>query len=214
MYIIIGLGTISLFMYMLNCKKETMFFNILKFYSNIENKLGDIYNLIYNNDNKYILEEICDLNHKETQFYILNFKFKNKNLYQIINFEENNDQTNKFYNILNNYKERNNYINYKSSILSCFLTFRYKDISFEKEIDLTEIINKFINYNCKLTIDNNKVWLYFINKYELISKDEIKEIYDNIEHMVFNWKLILDTIEIYENEKLLIEVNNGILKII
>ena len=206
MYIILSITSIGLLYYLFNKNKSTVAFSILKCVSTIENKYNTIYNSLYHSKNKYILEEINDYNDKETSFYILNFQIKENNIYQIIDFEDNNNNTIPDFLTLFKNNDLNNYINYRSSIISCYM------ITKNEEIDITSIVNKFINYNGTIQLSNKpkfkKLWLNLLFKYNNIKFDP-----EEIEKNTIKWKIILENIEIYEKDELIVETKNGVLTI-
>jgi hypothetical protein len=206
MFIILSITSLGLLYYLYNKQNSNVIFSILKCYSAIENKYNNIYNSLYHSDNKYLLEEIKDYNDKETHFYILNFQIKENNIYQIINFEENNNDLPDFLTLFKNNK-LNDYINYQSPIISCFM------ITNNEEIDITSIINKFINYNGIIQLSNEpkikELWLNLLLKYNNIKLD-----HDEIKNNTIKWKIILENIDMYENDELLINIDNGGLTIL
>ena len=206
MYIILSITSIGLLYYLFNKKKSTVAFSILKCVSTIENKYNTLYNSLYHSDNKYILEEIKDYNDKETSFYILNFQIKENNIYQLIDFEDNNNNTIPDFLTLFKNNDLNNYINYRSSIIGCYM------ITKNEEIDITSIVNKFINYNGTIQLSNKpkikKLWFNLLFKYNNIKFDP-----EEIEKNTIKWKIILENIEIYEKDELIVETKNGVLTI-
>lgn len=206
MFIILSITSLGLLYYLYNNNKSTVIFSILKCVSTIENKYNTIYNSLYHSNNKYVLEEIIDYNDKETSFYILNFQIKENNIYQLIDFEDNNNNTLPDFLTLFKNNELNHYINYRSSILSCYM------ITKNEEIDITSIVNKFINYNGIILLSNKpkikQLWLNLLLKYNNIRFDP-----EEIENNTIKWKIILENIEIYENNELLVETKNGKLTI-
>jgi hypothetical protein len=206
MYIILSITSIGLLYYLFNKKKSTVAFSILKCVSTIENKYNTLYNSLYHSDNKYILEEIKDYNDKETSFYILNFQIKENNIYQLIDFEDNNNNTIPDFLTLFKNNDLNNYINYRSSIIGCYM------ITKNEEIDITSIVNKFINYNGTILLSNKPkiklLWLNLLFKYNNIKFDP-----EEIENNTIKWKIILENIEIYEKDELIVETKNGVLTI-
>ena len=206
MYIILSITSIGLLYYLFNKNKSTVAFSILKCVSTIENKYNTIYNSLYHSKNKYILEEINDYNDKETSFYILNFQIKENNIYQLIDFEDNNNNTIPDFLTLFKNNDLNNYINYRSSIIGCYM------ITKNEEIDITSIVNKFINYNGTILLSNKpkikKLWFNLLFKYNNIKFDP-----EEIEKNTIKWKIILENIEIYEKDELIVETKNGVLTI-
>ena len=206
MYIILSITSIGLLYYLFNKNKSTVAFSILKCVSTIENKYNTIYNSLYHSKNKYILEEINDYNDKETSFYILNFQIKENNIYQLIDFEDNNNNTIPDFLTLFKNNDLNNYINYRSSIIGCYM------ITKNEEIDITSIVNKFINYNGTIQLSNKpkikKLWFNLLFKYNNIKFDP-----EEIEKNTIKWKIILENIEIYEKDELIVETKNGVLTI-
>ena len=206
MYIILSITSIGLLYYLFNKKKSTVAFSILKCVSTIENKYNTLYNSLYHSKNKYILEEINDYNDKETSFYILNFQIKENNIYQLIDFEDNNNNTIPDFLTLFKNNDLNNYINYRSSIIGCYM------ITKNEEIDITSIVNKFINYNGTIQLSNKpkikKLWFNLLFKYNNIKFDP-----EEIEKNTIKWKIILENIEIYEKDELIVETKNGVLTI-
>ena len=206
MYIILSITSIGLLYYLFNKNKSTVAFSILKCVSTIENKYNTLYNSLYHSDNKYILEEIKDYNDKETSFYILNFQIKENNIYQLIDFEDNNNNTIPDFLTLFKNNDLNNYINYRSSIIGCYM------ITKNEEIDITSIVNKFINYNGTILLSNKpkikKLWFNLLFKYNNIKFDP-----EEIEKNTIKWKIILENIEIYEKDELIVETKNGVLTI-
>ena len=198
MYFVLTIGSISLFLYLFNNKRYDSVMSLLKCYTYLENKYNS---LLTNKETKYSLEEIKNYKDDETNYYILNYYIKNRHLYQIINFEDSSIEN--LFSIVNNKTQIINYLQFTSPIISCCL------IAGEEQINYTDIINRFVNYNSNIILSNtgkNKLlWLYLLKKYMNIEIDENTKI---------SWKIILDDVSIYDGDIININIDNGKIKVI
>ena len=198
MYLILGIGSVGLLIYLFNNTNSSLIYNVLNIFTKIESQCMDVSN--YFRNNKIKIDAIND------SFSIINYIIKNKCLKQIINlndgkkyiFDENNIE---------------NYLTYKSPIIGCHICIIEKEKQDkqekekqEVETDITELFNGFVLYNCKLILSNEikykKLWIDILNKY---SSTNI--IYND--NLIIKWKIIHENINIYESQELIINVDNG-----
>ena len=198
MYFVLTIGSISLFLYLFNNKRYDSMMSLLKCYTYLENKYNS---LLTNKETKYSLEEIKNYKDEETNYYILNYYINTRHLHQIINFEDSSIEN--IFSIINNKTLIHNYLQFTSPIISCCL------IAGEEQINYTDIINRFVNYNSKIILSNNGknklLWLYLLKKYMNIEIDENTKI---------SWKIILDDVSIYDGDTININIDNGKIKVI
>jgi hypothetical protein len=200
------IGLTALSMYLIYKNKNQLAFNMLKLYTNIDinlNKLlckkSIIFQILKNNylNQIYNIDEIDFI---KTPI-LINYYYENTIFKQIIkdNIYELIDITD---------ESIKNYINYKSNIISCSISIKDKlgNILYT-DYDITQFINLFVLYNSEILLTNNDspytdLFIYLLNK-ELSNRNII------INNNIIIWKIILDTIDIYENEELLIKVKDG-----
>ena len=205
----IFLGITALSMYLIYKNKTSLAFNMLKLYTNIdENVTKYLYNKsiiydVYNNNTltKINTIEIDNIDFDNTNI-LVNYFYEGKNLSQILN-SKNNTIINLDDEIL-----LENYIRYNSSIISCSIDIFEDDKILYKEYDITDFINKFILYNCSFILTNKhsiykEFLIYLLNQY--LEHRNINITSTNL----IKWKIILDTIEIYEGTEIDICVKEG-----
>jgi hypothetical protein len=203
----IFLGITALSMYLIYKNKTSLAFNMLKLYTNIdENVTKYLYNKsiiydVYNNNTLTKINTIDNIDFDNNNI-LVNYFYEGKNLSQILN-SSNNTIINLDDEIL-----LENYIRYNSSIISCSIDIIEDGKILYKEYDITDFINKFILYNCSFLLTNKQsiykeFLIYLLNKY--LEHRNINITSTNL----IKWKIILDTIDIYEGSEINIYVKEG-----
>lgn len=206
MYVLLGISSIGLFIYLYNSNNSTIIYNFINIFSKLENCYLDITN--YFKNNKINIEKI------NNSIFIVNYICINKNLKQIVDFKNRGQEITlndpKFKKLIScdifNDTNIDKYLSYKSPIIGCHICI-INDTK-RLEIDITDFFNEFVLYNCKIILSSkyNKNWIDILNKYLHIN-------IDYKDNLILEWKIILDNISIYEGTELTINLENGIIDI-
>lgn len=204
MYVLLGISSIGLFIYLYNSNNSTIIYNFINIFSKLENCYLDITN--YFKNNKINIEKI------NNSIFIVNYICINKNLKQIVDFKNRGQEITlndpKFKKLIScdifNDTNIDKYLSYKSPIIGCHICI-INDTK-RLEIDITDFFNEFVLYNCKIILSNEgkykKLWIDILNKY---SSTNI--IYND--NLILKWKIIHENINIYESQEVVINVDNG-----
>ncbi len=134
--------------------------------------------------------------------YIQNIQIENRHFSFLFNIK----------NRLSSVDVDDNYIKFKSPIICVTVDVLINNNSIYKEYDITEYINRFVNYNSNIELNNinknnKKFWIYYLN---YILKERNAHIsYDTLDSVKLYFSLMTDKIENYNgNIRIIVEYGN------
>ena len=106
-------------------------------------------------------------------------------------------------------------IKYNSPIISCSMNVLKNNNFIYEDYDITDFLNRFINYNSEIILSNNPdikiIWIYYFN-YIFDSRNAYIN-YNNIDEITFSWNIMKDNMEIITGEDIIIDTQDGVCSI-
>ena len=221
-YLLLGIPAIS--SYYIYKNRETILFKTLNIYCYVENYFKQKYSVSYIKKNKIkhetvVSNRLISLNNIDfnnlsklnltIDSYITTYTIHDLSIKTITNFGDYEEIIDVFN---SNYEK---YLNFKSPIISCLLTIKDENKEII-EINITQLLNDFINYDCFLNLNsklNTKIlWFLLIKKhYGYLILKSLK--IENISKYNFYWQIISlkeNNINEIEGQNITIQVNEGI----